>query len=168
MELRLRPLCAQDEESALAAQAELREDGFTFLLDFDTGISWEQYVRRWDGYRRGDALAEGYVRSAFLAADVGGELVGRASVRFSLNDFLRHEGGHIGYAIRPAYRRRGYARALLGQALVVARAEGVGDVLVTCNDDNEASARVIQSHAGELEDVVVASDGRLVRRYWIR
>jgi predicted acetyltransferase len=168
MELRLRPFRPEDESTALAAQAELREDDFTFLLHHDEGLSWTEYLARCEERRRGTNLPEGIVRGAFLAADADGELVGRVSVRFALNDFLFHEGGHVGYAIRPAFRRRGYARDLLGQALVLARSEGVQDVLVTCDDQNVASARVIEANAGALEDVVMGSHGRMVRRYWIR
>ncbi len=77
-------------------------------------------------------------------------------------------GGHIGYAVRPGHRGRGYATAVLRQALVVARAEGVEQVLVTCEESNAASAAVITRCGGVLEDVHVDADGRRTRRYWIR
>jgi predicted acetyltransferase len=69
--------------------------------------------------------------------------------------------------VRPQYRRRGYATEILRQALIVARAEGVDRVLVTCDQDNAASARIIERLAGVLEDVRPASDGIPKRRYWI-
>jgi predicted acetyltransferase len=168
MELRLRPFRIEDESIAIAAHAELREDDFTFLLHYDEALSWTDYLARCEEQRRGINLPEGIVRGAFLAAEVDGELVGRVSLRFALNDFLFHEGGHIGYAIRPPYRRRGHARDLLGQALVLVRSEGVHDVLVTCDDQNVASAGVIEANGGALENVVMGSHGRMVRRYWIR
>ena len=62
-----------------------------------------------------------------------------------------HEGGHIGYAVRPAHRRRGYATEILRQSLIVARAVGVDGVLVTCDDDNVGSAAVIERCGGVLE-----------------
>lgn len=42
-----------------------------------------------------------------------------------------------------AHRGRGYATAVLRQALVVARAEGVEQVPVTCEEGDAASAAVI-------------------------
>ena len=93
-------------------------------------------------------------------------VVGRSSIRFELNDFLRVEGGHIGYAVRPAHRRRGYATEILRQSLIVARAGGVDRALVTCDDDNVGSAAVIEANGGVLENIIDV-DGVPLRRYWI-
>jgi predicted acetyltransferase len=98
---------------------------------------------------------------------VGTELVGRVSIRHELNAFLTDFGGHIGYGVRPSHRRHGYATEILCQALVIARAEGVDSVLVTCDDDNPASAVVIERAGGVLDDVRRAPDGTQKRRYWI-
>ena len=96
-----------------------------------------------------------------------GTLAGRVSVRHEFNDFLAAYGGHIGYCVRPRFRRRGLATEILGQALIIARAHGVDRVLVTCDEDNLASAKVIESHGGVLEDRRLDPDGVLKRRYWI-
>ena len=41
-------------------------------------------------------------------------------------------------------------------------------MLVTCDDDNLASARVIEKNNGELLNKVVSQiSGKQVRRYWI-
>jgi predicted acetyltransferase len=47
-----------------------------------------------------------------------------------------------------------------------ARALGLDKVLVTCNDSNLASARVIEKAGGVLEDVRDTEHG-CTRRYWI-
>ena len=85
----------------------------------------------------------------FLLAEVAQTVVGRVSVRHHLNDELIVEGGHIGYCVLAPYRRRGYATEMLRQGLVVARAAGVDRVLITCNQDNVASARVIARCGGQ-------------------
>lgn len=89
-------------------------------------------------------------------------VLGFLQVRHTLNDFLREVGGHIGYSIRPGHRGRGHATRALGLALDRARVLGLDRVLVTCDDDNVASARTIESWDGLLEDL---RDGK--RRYWI-
>jgi predicted acetyltransferase len=90
------------------------------------------------------------------------EFVGSVSLRHELNAFLFEEGGHIGYSVRPSKRRQGIATRALDLTLDVARGIGLDQVLVTCDDDNAASARTIEACGGELEDV---RNGK--RRYWI-
>jgi predicted acetyltransferase len=165
--VRLRPLRLEDEGDARRAHAELDGDRFAFLLDWDPSESWQVYLRKLERYKRGIDLPARWVRSTFLAAFAGRELVGRVSVRHELNDFLLELGGHIGYCVRPQHRRRGYAGEILRQGLVIARAEGVDRVLVTCDEDNVASARVIERNGGVLEDVRANPEGSARRRYWI-
>jgi predicted acetyltransferase len=109
------------------------------------------------------------VRAAFLVAWVGGEIVGRTSVRFDLNEYLAQAGGHIGYAVLPMHRRQGYATEILRQSLVVARSEGVDDVLVTADVDNVGSQLVIERCGGEFDAITYDAKERVdKRRYWIR
>ncbi|MGH6986116.1 MAG: GNAT family N-acetyltransferase [Caulobacteraceae bacterium] len=56
--------------------------------------------------------------------------------------------GHIGYAVVPWKRRRGYASAALRLMLPLARAEGLAFVELTTDPDNLASQRVIVSAGG--------------------
>ena len=89
-------------------------------------------------------------------------VIGFLQLRHTLNDYLREAGGHIGYSIRPSCRRRGHATRALGLALDRARVLELDRVLVTCDDDNLASIKTIESCGGVLEDV---RSGK--RRYWI-
>jgi predicted acetyltransferase len=92
----------------------------------------------------------------------GEEYLGRLAIRHVLNDFLLDVGGHIGYDVRPTRRREGHATAMLRQALPWARDLGIDTALVTCDDDNVGSIRVIEAAGGVLEDV--RGDKR---RYWV-
>jgi predicted acetyltransferase len=109
------------------------------------------------------------VPSTFLLAEDDGEVVGRTSVRHRLNAWLALEGGHIGYGVLAAHRRRGYATEMLRQSLAVARAHGVDRVLLTCDDDNVGSAAVIE-RCGGLRDaeLPLAPGPPPKRRYWFR
>jgi predicted acetyltransferase len=91
------------------------------------------------------------------------------SIRHELNDHLAVVGGHIGYAVRPRYRRRGYATAMLRRSLEVARSVGVERALVTCDDENMGSIATIERCGGVLENTVTdPGTGRRTRRYRVR
>jgi predicted acetyltransferase len=175
MALRLRPYRPEDESAAVAAHEELLADDFHFLLGWDATVSWSDFLRVLDDQRHGANLAENQVRAVQLVADVDGELVGRVSVRFELNGFLATTGGHIGYAVVPAHRKKGYATEILRQALVVIRADGVDRVLITCLEGNAGSRRVIENCGGTFESTVPLEaeqnlchdNGQAARRYWI-
>jgi predicted acetyltransferase len=169
MDLRLRPLRPADEPAFRAAQDELLADGFMFGF-IREGESFADHVARLERQRRGHDLGA-LVEATFLVAEVDGEIVGRTSIRHELNAYLAFRGGHIGYGVRPAFRRRGYATEVLRQSLVIVRSYGSEAALVTCDDDNIGSAAVIEACGGELERIVAgneAGDGVAFRRYWIR
>ncbi len=168
MPLILRPFGPADEGPALAAHAEFRRIGLNFLpMDFDERMPWAQWTDLMERRRRGIDLPENRVRSAFLAADVDGELVGRASIRFGLDAFHAVRGGHIGYGVIAAFRRRGYATAILSESVSIARSEGVTPLLLTCKENNVASAKVIERCGGVLETVALDERGVALCRYWI-
>jgi predicted acetyltransferase len=102
------------------------------------------------------------VPDSFRVADVDGVIVGRTSVRHRLNAALEVYGGHIGYCVLPAYRGRGYAKEILRQSLVLARSVGITRALLTCDEPNLASRRVIESAGGSYD----RSNGT-TRRYWV-
>jgi predicted acetyltransferase len=59
-----------------------------------------------------------------------------------------HVLGHIGYAVVPWKRRRGYATRALALMLVEARREGLAYVELTTDPDNAASQKVIVANGG--------------------
>ncbi len=111
---------------------------------------------------------EGYVPCRImLMKDETDRIYGMVSLRFSLNDNLFQYGGHIGYGIRPTERGKGYGTIQLKLALEEMRKKGIYRVLVTCDKDNPASAKVIQNCGGVLENEVTEDGGNIVQRYWI-
>jgi predicted acetyltransferase len=87
----------------------------------------------------------------FYVREADDKIVGMINIRLTLSDFLRREGGHIGYCIRPTERRQGYATAMLGEALKFCRTIGMRDFILSCGSDNPASAGVIRKNGGVLD-----------------
>ena len=96
------------------------------------------------------------------------EFIGILSLRCELNDTFVRIGGHIGYQVRPSKRRQGYGKELLRQGLQKAKELGSTRVLLTCDEDNIASKRVIESNGGEFEDAILVEGSPVKKlRYWI-
>ena len=152
----------------LDAHRALAAERFEFALGHRHGMRWSEYLELLDEQRHARYLPAPWVPATFLLADVGGVVVGRTSIRHRLNDDLLATGGHIGYAVLSEHRRRGHATEILRQSLVIARSYDATRVLVTCDEDNQASARTIERCGGVLENIVDdVGGGPRKRRYWI-
>jgi len=169
MTLRLRPYRVGDEAAAVAIHDAMLSEGFHFLLHWESVTSWSAFLESNEEQRLGLDRSKYRVRGVQLGALADGELVGRASLRFELNEFFAERGGHVGYGVAPTQRRKGYASEILRQSLIILRAEGVERVLVTCGSDNVASARTIEKNGGVYESTVspAPDDPTEIRRYWI-
>jgi len=168
-ELTLRlPRLEEEQEFLLAHRATTPEQP-SFLHDYEEGISFARYLELLDERARGLGLVSDQVPATFLFAFVGRRIVGRVSIRHRLNAKLERLGGHIGYVVVPEFRRRGYASAILRQALQLASELGLRRALLTCADDNRGSIKVIERNGGVLENVITDADlATPKRRYWIR
>lgn len=100
--------------------------------------------------------------------DGSGKALGTSRLRHYLNPALEDAGGHIGYAIRPDERGKGYGNRILALTLPEARELGLSRVLVTCATDNIRSARVIMANGGILtSEGMSVQTGERHSRYWI-
>jgi len=105
----------------------------------------------------------------FYVREEDDKIVGMINLRLALNDFLRTEGGHIGYCIRPTERRKHYATEMLKKALEVYDTMSIKEVLLGCDKDNPASAGVIKNCGGELiEELYSETFKAEIQRYVIK
>ena len=116
-------------------------------------------------------LPEGYVPSYNFFAIDDDKFIGIIYIRIRLTERLLNYGGHIGYAINPKYWNKGYGKQLLKIGLEQYKNLIEEEkILITCDDDNTASYKIIESNGGILENKVENEDcGEkfITRRYWI-
>jgi predicted acetyltransferase len=160
LELAYRSLLAEDRHAAGAHLYQRVGGDFVAL------------VHALDEEARGIGLAPGLVpQTSFwlVRHDAAGPtILGVSRLRHRLTETLEDVGGHIGYDVRSSERRQGYGTRLLALTLPQARALGLSRVMLTCDTDNVASARVIEKNGGMLASQSMSPrTGVLVSRYWI-
>lgn len=111
---------------------------------------FRDFLKRLVDMERGAGLREGFVPQTTFWAFAGTRAVGISKLRHELTDSLRRTGGNIGYAIRPSERGRGYGTSMLALTLVEAWNLGLDRVLITVNEDNRASWRIVERNYGTL------------------
>ncbi|ERT46863.1 GNAT family N-acetyltransferase [Fusobacterium polymorphum] len=93
-------------------------------------------------------------------------IIGMIDIRHYLNDFLKQFGGNIGYGVRKTEKNKGYAKQMLKLALEKCKELKIKKVLITCDEDNIASEKVILSANAKFEDIRNI-DGENKKRFWI-
>lgn len=126
---------------------------------------------KFDNYRKEKNLKPDRVGAHYfwLVDDEKDYFIGEVSIRHRLNDALERYGGHIGYCVRASEWNKGYGTLMLKLALVEAKKIGLSKVLITCNDDNIGSAKVMENNGFVLQDKIENKFGDksfITRRYW--
>ena len=107
---------------------------------FGTPVEKEEKLSLEELAARLRASEDGYLLGAFA----NGKLVG--SVRFArFEENEQHRGLIAGLYVHPDFRKRGVARALLGEVLVRARALGLRRLHLTVVTGQEAAVRLYKS-----------------------
>lgn len=169
----LAPPSERYKDSFIAAvrEAQATGSGLGDTLDIDPADLERDFPAFLTHIRRFEPPAvppEGFVNSEHRWLVDGETYLGRVSIRHTLNERLRVYGGHIGYEVRPSEQRRGYATSALCLALGRCRELGLDRALVTCDEDNIPSRRVIEANGGVLEGIFTLDFyDRPIRRYWI-
>jgi len=131
-----------------------------------TPTNIDEYIQRTEDNSQGKNIPDWIVPGTTYWLIDNDKYIGHVYIRHKLNDKLEKEGGHIGYAIRPTERKKGYGRIILELAIPKAKEIGLQKVLITCDEKNVASAKIIEKNGGTLHDKIKVND-KLVRRYWL-
>ena len=131
-----------------------------------TALSIPEWVKFVENTKYKETVTPGFVTAhTFFALD-NDKIVGIINARHELNDYLLNLGGHIGYSVRKSERRKGYAKKMLNYTSKFLFSLGLEKILITCDKNNVASKRTIESCGGILENEVI-EENRTTLRYWI-
>lgn len=168
MPIILRQLTKEDKISFTNSLLDWKTDLVWDIYNWDKNWSYEEMLYVFHNESNGLNLKEGQVLNTTLFAFIDNVIVGRLSIRHSLNENLSLYGGHIGYAVAEKYRNKGFATEMLKQAITICKSLNIYEILLTCANDNIASIKVIEKCGGNLEDIIWnESLKRLTKRYWI-
>jgi len=148
----------------------LSEDERRYRERFELALkNFAAYILELENHSRGRSLPPGWVPcTTFWLVRDGKTILGSSVLRRRLTPDLELEGGHIGYTIRPSERKKGYGTKILELTLEKAREIGLERVLITCDTDNVASAKIIRKNGGKFEGESISKiSGKPVSRYWI-
>jgi predicted acetyltransferase len=151
---------AEYRESFIAANKEYQNMGEEHEDIAKLEADFTKYLEMVKNHRLGLDLPENWVPYTTFWLVEGDEYIGSGHVRHALTPALRIIGGHIGYFIRPSYRRKGYGTLILKLLLAEAAKLGIANALVTCFADNTGSKKVIEANGGVfIGEIVGELDG---------
>ncbi|MDR0461675.1 MAG: GNAT family N-acetyltransferase [Nitrososphaerota archaeon] len=134
-------------------------------------MDYEPWLINITNNRQENTIKSGWVVSdTFFAVNkLDNRIIGIIDIRHNLNnDALKKYFGHIGYAVRPSERKKGYATKILKMGLEYAKTLHIEKVMLSCYTDNTASIKTIERCNGKLTETKPYTDGKPLNTYWIK
>ncbi|GGP17007.1 GNAT family N-acetyltransferase [Oceanobacillus neutriphilus] len=128
--------------------------------------NYQQFIKYLSSSKQAD-FNPGFVPNSTFFLFIGDEIVGASNIRHELNEGLKEVGGHIGYGVAPNERNKGYATTILEHSLAYLKKMQVHEALITCNQKNHFSAKVIIKCGGGEIALYKNEEGGITRRFWI-
>lgn len=155
MEVVLQKLSAKSGRDIYEMLQEIpaEENGFMNACHGKSAAAFEKWLVSAEEMAAGIHLAEGLVPQTIYFLYIDGQPVGFGKLRHRLTEALRKDGGHIGYSIRPTARGKGYGKLLLKLLLQEARDMGIGEILVTIENENAPSIGIAIANGGRIRKV---------------
>ena len=161
-----RPVTLYDEKIVMDYRNEFLQTDFVIkgTKNLENFKNYQDFYRNLELKKENEPNINQYL----LIRKTDSKLVGMAIIRKELTETNILTGGNIGLGIRPSERRKGYGDIILKFSLEECKKIGMKKVLITCRDENIASAKNIEKNGGKFERAAVSKvTGALCRRYWI-
>ena len=122
--------------------------GMTSIADY------EAFLRMCRAHESGKRLPRGSVPyTRYFMCDSTGTIYAQGDVRHYPSESLTRYEGYLGYGTVPDYRGMGFGTQMCRLLLEKARELGYNEVIITCNIENQASARIIEKNGGKLIEI---------------
>jgi len=143
-------------------------EGSSMLTSFDSIEEWLTSLKLYESKNTVPVKNHVPGYQYILVRRRDNKIIGMSNLRTELNDYLLNYGGNIGYSICPSERKKGYGKIILRETLIKAKELNLERILVTCNDKNIGSEKIILSNNGIFENKVFdVDDDTWVKRHWI-
>lgn len=154
----------------MEALAELKKTGEDeFWKEIGNPKNLREYILLTQKQAKGINLPKGWIPFTTYWLIDQNEFIGIVQIRHKLTPHLRKIGGLIGYTIRPSKRKQGYGKKILALALPKAKKLGLTKILVTCDENNLASKKIIEANDGIYETTNPQGRGKPKKLlYWIK
>lgn len=160
------------DELSLAAFTEMLDDyaanGTPFLQITDPEI-FPYFVRTCVKHSTGFGLSlttSPYTR--YFLVDDDGHIFAQGDVRHKPTKENVMFKGQLGYGVLPSKRGCGYGKLMCALLLEKCKEKGFNEVIITCRDDNIASAKIIEHNGGKFQNTVFDKKNDVfLRRYLV-
>lgn len=139
-------------------------------IDNIDNFNYEEWLKKLIFSSKQTETIDGRVpRTVYFLTD-GKTIYAQISIRYTLDDpKLSKFGGHIGYNVRPKYRKMGYGTKMLQLCLEKCKDIGLKSIMISCIKDNIASAKIIEKNGGIFEkEIYDAEEDATFKIYWIK
>lgn len=109
------------------------------------------------------------VKEIFYFAIEDDKIVGHASIRLNpeVDEDIYKFSGHIMYGVVPSKRKLGYGNKICKMLIEKMVAMGYDEIIITCNDNNIGSKKIIINNGGEFIESVNYNGNTIIDRYSI-
>lgn len=139
-----------DKEALLEYVKEHHDNGETSIhaSNMLTTMSYEKWINKLENDETVGDKVWG-ISETYLAVEHE-KIIGLINIRYTLSQEMAELYGHIGIGVRPNERRKGYGKTMLKQGLILARNNGLNEVILGCYKDNIGSLKSIEANNGVL------------------
>ena len=107
-------------------------------------------------------------QTTYVLVDENNHIYGLTNLRHELKGKLFEIGGHVGYAIRPNERGKGFGTLQLQLTLELMDMMNIDRALITCRENNIGSKKTMEKCCGNPDTLVPSMyEGIMEYRYWI-